>query len=748
MEPKPQSSKKRARIQFWCCVPSCACSYKKNIDRNLSFFTVPDPTRSQTIFLQQLAKKRLKRWREAIGSEIKPGARICQWHFLNGKPASLTSTRDVDWVPSRHLDNSTKERWTVDDEAANSIDKPFAEMDSADDMEPLDQTEDDDEPEETAEGHEDVPELEVDSENDTSMNEETTDITEPAAMVETLLEPENDESEPTEHDKAPDKDVQSEPAEEAEHTAEGQEQEQTVVEIPDDNSSFSCEMFEEIGPDEEPANGSELIGIDREDHGESVVENFCGEIEIKEEEPEIEQDEFQSFMEDDPIMGMPAPIKYEDSDENSELPMVQIKDNTHRKGKKKQSSSETDTADEGDDFVTLVTSPIGEHAYHASPVVHPKPLLRKKIKKKPQVSAVSPYMARNVRNFLYTKNSTHTCLECQGQFFSIIQYLKHRKRHPKVENFPYQCRYCPSRFRLHRDMQPHLLTHSKLEKFTCPMCPTQVYSAHKLVNHMQVHRSNPKENYYFKCVTCSVRFSKCKQLEDHNLISHPKFVNGVPVQPIVKQGFEPKNRTRTVHVCFHCGKVESTWPELLIHMRIHKGPLACTICLLSLKTSDAFAEHVVKIHKDMGELTYHQCKNPVCPREFISPRELKQHQATCMPLGGEYRCEICDQLYREVDHFVTHMELHSMLSNELGHKMCPHCVFPTNDPGAFAAHLVNHHGYRDRVETLEVLYADYLREKVDSSADSTDDEEEALPNEAEQEKMARHIADDVVQVCE
>lgn len=102
MEPKPQSSKKRARIQFWCCVPSCACSYKKNIDRNLSFFTVPDPTRSQTIFLQQLAKKRLKRWREAIGSEIKPGARICQWHFLNGRACrrffdSSFIYRDIFW---------------------------------------------------------------------------------------------------------------------------------------------------------------------------------------------------------------------------------------------------------------------------------------------------------------------------------------------------------------------------------------------------------------------------------------------------------------------------------------------------------------------------------------------------------------------------------------------------------------------------------------------------------------------------
>ncbi|XP_029726443.2 zinc finger X-chromosomal protein isoform X3 [Aedes albopictus] len=740
--------RKRKTIQFWCCVPSCKCGYNPS-KRNISFFTVPDPRKQKTVLQRQLAKKRLKLWSEAIGCEVQPGSRICEWHFLYGKPASMTSTRDVDWVPSRHLENSTRERWTVsevDINAAKTIDQPHAEMDSADEMEPLVATEDEDAPEE--EGDQQQDEETMDSDNDQQQDEES-DAAEPETLVETVLESDNEEIEATD---AGDTAVQSGEHVEEDESAAELSQEHTGKDQQDGNSSVECEMFEEIEPDEENADGGETIGIEREDHDETFVENFCGEVEIKEEEPEIEQEEEQSYLEDDPIMGMPVPIKYEDSDNDDVQPMVQIKDNTRKQGKKKQSSSDTETADEGDDCeVVLVTSPIGEHAYHASPAVPSRVQPKRKVtKKKTLPAAVSPYMARNVRNFLHTKNSTHTCLECQGQFFSVVQYLKHRKRHPKVKNFPYQCRYCPSRFRLHRDMLPHLLTHSKLEKFTCPMCPVQIYSAHKLVTHMQVHRSSPKENYYFKCVTCSVRFSKCKQLEDHNLVSHPKFVNGVPVHPPGRIHVTPKNRTRTVHVCFHCGKVEGTWPELLVHMRIHKGPLACTICLLSLKGSDEFAEHVVKVHKDMGELTYHQCKNPSCPREFISPRELKAHEATCVPLGGEYRCEICDQLYREVDHFITHMELHSMLSNELGHKMCPHCVFPTNDPGAFAAHLVNHHGYRDKVETLEKLYSEYLRqdEAEGTSEDDSDFGGPEKPNEAEQEKKARHIADDVVQVCE
>ncbi|XP_062553244.1 zinc finger Y-chromosomal protein-like isoform X2 [Armigeres subalbatus] len=635
------------------------------------------------------------------------------------------------------------------DTAKQRIVQSEAKMDSADEMEPF-VVEPDEEP--TEDVTETFEEEHLDEEM-SNIDAEQPDKVPDAAVLETVsgLEAEKESAEATEREEHTELEVRTEHTEEvnSEHN-----QQNTVEEHLDDADSTVCEeMFEEIEQNDAIDVDDELIGIDREDSGDMFLGNFCGEVEIKEEEVEIEPEDDQNLLDDDPIMEMPAPIKDEELEDNVVGPTAEIGENASRKKKKGRSSSETDTADEGEE---REANRIGEHAYHAPPSVVKQQPKKQIVKKKLRPIASLPNIAQNVRNFLHTKNSTHTCLECHGQFFSIVEYLKHRKRHPKVGNLPYQCRYCPSRFRLYRDMLPHLLTHSKLEKFSCPMCPAQVYSAHKLVSHLQVHRTSPKENYYFKCVTCSVRFSKCKQLEEHNLISHPKFVNGVQVQPTNRANIEQRNATRTVHVCFHCGKVEGTWPELLIHMRVHKGPLACTICLVSLKTSDAFAEHVVKVHKDMGELSYHQCRNPACPREFISLKDLKKHETTCLPMGGEYRCEICDQLYREVDHFVTHMELHSMLSNELGHKMCSHCIFPTTDPASYAAHLVNHHGYRDRVETLEAIYADQLRQgEGDENSEELSDEDDVdtdydveIPSTAERERMDHHIADDLILECE
>ncbi|XP_065086226.1 zinc finger Y-chromosomal protein-like [Ochlerotatus camptorhynchus] len=547
------------------------------------------------------------------------------------------------------------------------------------------------------------------------------------SAVEALIEPVAEAYEEQE----PYVEASTEPVAELEQEQQSPEAQHLV----DDIDFVDEQLFEEIRQDEVNENDGELIGIDREDCDDSNHDYLYQEIEIKEEELDIEPDDDQTVhLDDDPIMGMPFPMKDDyETDEDLVEPMVQIRDGTQRRRHRKHSTSETDTADEGEDCNAPYH--IAEHAYHAPPRPKAKP---KKVKKKVSKSipiATSPYMPRNVRGFLSTKNSMHHCLECYGKFFSMVSFLKHRKRHPKQPNFPHQCRYCPTRFRVHRDMMPHLLTHSKLEHLTCPICPTQVHSAFALVNHMQIHK-NPAENYYFKCVTCSVRFSSCKQLEEHNLVSHPQYTT------------ENQKLSRTVHVCFHCGKVESTWPELLLHMRIHKGPLACTLCLLSMKTSDSFAEHVVKVHKDMGELTYHRCTNPSCPREFISTRELKQHEKSCLPLGGEYRCEICEQLYRELDHFITHMQLHSMLSNEIGQKMCPHCVLTTKSPADYAEHLVNNHGYRDRIDTLEKVYESYLKTTdSDASAAEEDSDVPEVVQDDENEESSQ-IDGDVRQECE
>ncbi|XP_055606980.1 zinc finger protein 629 [Uranotaenia lowii] len=296
----------------------------------------------------------------------------------------------------------------------------------------------------------------------------------------------------------------------------------------------------------------------------------------------------------------------------------------------------------------------------------------------------------NVKCLLRTENSLYNCLECKQSYKTMDLFLKHRTKHLLNRRLPISCQYCTRKFAQRSDLSKHQMSHTKLELLKCPLCELKFFSATNLATHMESHKI--PDNLY-RCTICWMRFSGIKQLAAHQRVEHSTQV--ATITP---------HRTRTVYVCFFCGKVEEAWTNLLIHMRQHKGPLLCTVCNAPMRNSDSFADHVASIHQDRGELVYYRCANTVCNQYFVSTADLNRHELTCLPKGGELCCEICEEKFRELEHFITHLKLHVLLSREGTRKRCEECDFDTPTAADYALHLVRRHGYRDTIASVEAYY--------------------------------------------
>uniref|UniRef100_A0A8D8EZJ6 Zinc finger protein 366 n=1 Tax=Culex pipiens TaxID=7175 RepID=A0A8D8EZJ6_CULPI len=402
------------------------------------------------------------------------------------------------------------------------------------------------------------------------------------------------------------------------------------------------------------------------------------EIEIKEEEVELDEGTFLPADDTpDPIGGDAA--RYDDSETGAstasadEAVRKEALEFQSRKRRVKKSGSSTESADEVG----------GRKKRRAKPA-----MTVKRKRRKPKFDGL--VMPRFVPGMMVQRSKKYLCLECGQQLDSIFRFATHTKRWhlAALPRYPHCCFYCPRKFRGKRALHRHLLIHSRLEPLRCPICRGTYHSAFGMANHLEIHKAE------------ALTVQKNPEVTQQNF----------------KNSIYSKNVTPLDNVCFVCGATEASEDDLKTHLKTaHQGMLQCKACYEMVPTAAELLDHVDTVHNNQAELTYYRCPLQHCSRSFLSAADMRKHSQACVPpppkpasrphSGTPMVCDICGLTYYELDHFVTHMRLHGTLSRETtGYGNCKLCAFVVKSPGEQALHMVQRHGYRDRLASLVDAY--------------------------------------------
>jgi len=157
----------------------------------------------------------------------------------------------------------------------------------------------------------------------------------------------------------------------------------------------------------------------------------------------------------------------------------------------------------------------------------------------------------------------------------------------------------------------HKASCSKERVLKCDICSREGFcNISTLQDHIRAKHTNEKP---FKCEYCSKGFPAASHLAHHRMKKHS--VNS-------KGELQPK----IVFPCNFCGKVLTTKPKLLAHVKvIHQGikDFACPTCLKSFSSKSNLDIHIGSVHT--GNLPY---KCEFCPKSFARKNLLSAHRQT------------------------------------------------------------------------------------------------------------------------
>ncbi|GAB1604301.1 MDS1 and EVI1 complex locus protein EVI1-A-like [Argonauta hians] len=158
------------------------------------------------------------------------------------------------------------------------------------------------------------------------------------------------------------------------------------------------------------------------------------------------------------------------------------------------------------------------------------------------VSAVVPQMTA----------SSYMCRYCAKQFVSVRDMQLHILQHSRG-NAPLNCAICNKSYRTPSKLQRHVRVHSGERPYICNLCGRRFTRSDHLKQHMKVHSPNRQKNM---CRLCNARFTSC-----HLLVSHLR-----------------THEIYQVHLCRFCGEGFTAADELERHKKLHdvKGNIRAT----------------------------------------------------------------------------------------------------------------------------------------------------------------------------
>ena len=298
------------------------------------------------------------------------------------------------------------------------------------------------------------------------------------------------------------------------------------------------------------------------------------------------------------------------------------------------------------------------------------------------------------RDFLFpvpTQNSSkkriqYRCRFCNFRTYYKNTYLIHMERYDETPG-SFQCHLCDKSLPLRRELESHWRSHMPtyfpdgLEKpgfYECDMCDVKFPKRFQLGRHRQAHQLNFVSQETFaetqprkmkRCNICGKRFNSEVALFKH---------------------MEKATDEHEPVECDICKKIFRSKRNLIMHLRIHVGPLICHIC-----GSRKYSEASMKVHIRRHNKDYHtRCDK--CNKGFYNKSELRLHMIshTNRETNRPFICQICGRSYRSGCYLKLHVKIAHVEAEEYKRKRykCDICDFETHLLKCLKIHKQTHTG--------------------------------------------------------
>lgn len=229
--------------------------------------------------------------------------------------------------------------------------------------------------------------------------------------------------------------------------------------------------------------------------------------------------------------------------------------------------------------------------------------------------------AKKLRTHGRIHRKPNICKYCGKNFLKPSHMIRHERVHTGEK--PFRCEECGKCFHLSYLLNTHKNSHSGERPYICDLCGKGFGSPQTRSNHRRYVHAEPEQ--LCMCPDCGKTYRSESGLRTHMLQHTAQLVTSeINEEDDIEDQSTPVQISK-IFTCVQCGETFPMLLKLRLHLRLHSGR---------------------KVHS---------CKD--CPRVFLSPSFLKQHERTHM--GQRHTCEHCGKVFKNIFVFKDHMNLHT-----------------------------------------------------------------------------------------